>query len=866
MTGLTLLCAGVVLTFCAQSGRADAIWVEGEAPSQSDWVRHDWYDRVDKSIMSGRDWLSHYHKQRPGLATYRFEVERAGRYTFWLRCNPFRVTMAYRLDAGAWTPIGFDELRGRVMISPKPDHRFLAWVRVGAVPLDAGEHTITFRLTSGIANHGGIDCFCFVDTPFVPAGTTQPGTTPPVGPATWFPVVMDDDPFAPDSVIDMSHLIPKPAGALGFVQRDGATLRLADADRPIKFWGVGANVKPQMSKARQRRRVRYLTKHGVNMVRQHPLFDHVGPLRGGRLDAQKMDAYDWWFAQLKAQGIYTTWSVFYPLKITPEDEYEPELFAELEDGRTYGVVNFSRPLQDLQRRYVKALLEHRNPYTGLAYKDDPALAVLEVHNEDCVFFHWPLNALAKGEMPRHAQLLRRMFCQWARERYLTDQALRRAWGTRETLSKGELALHGAWQLKGTKPDQRMGDFIRFLTEVQRDFYERRERAVRDLGFKGVTVTTAWRSGGPAAGAANLYCDTAMDMIDRHNYFGGGAGGHGIAVGKVNNATHLSQPGGGILAVGMYQVEDRPFAVSEWTQLPPNQWKAEIAPLFAFYGMGLQGWDASCHFTSDLSRIGDGWPNLRSYVTDTPHYMGQFPALTCATYQGHIAEGPIVAARRLRRQELFTGVDPLGQDFTGGGWDDKQLRGSLDTPRQALAIGRVTVGFDGGRSFRSDWDRYWDRPGGMVRATTGELEWDTARRIVRVTAAKTQALIGFAGGTTQDLPGATVQMQTAFVSLIFTGLDDRALIESREILITAMARDRQHGTRYNADGTQLEATGGPPLLMEPVQATITLKGPAIRLVRALDLYGMPTDVRLPVQANTFRIDGSYQTYYYQVQRD
>ena len=107
------------------------------------------------------------------------------------------------------------------------------------------------------------------------------------------------------------------------------------------------------------------------------------------------------------------------------------------------------------------------------------------------------------------------------------------------------------------------------------------------------------------------------MIDRHNYFGGGDGGHGIKDGKVNNETHLTQPGSGLLSMGLYQVEDRPFACTEWTQLPPNQWKAEAAPLIAFYGMGLQGWDASYHFTSSRARPGDGWPDLNSYVTDTP---------------------------------------------------------------------------------------------------------------------------------------------------------------------------------------------------------------------------------------------------------
>ena len=41
------------------------------------------------------------------------------------------------------------------------------------------------------------------------------------------------------------------------------------------------------------------------------------------------------------------------------------------------------------------------------------------------------------------------------------------------------------------------------------------------------------------------------------------------------------------------------------------------------------------------------------------------------------------------------------------------------------------------------------------------------------------------------------------------------------LITALARDRQTGSRYNAARDRLEAVGGPPLLLEPVQANPTI---------------------------------------------
>ncbi len=487
------------------------------------------------------------------------------------------------------------------------------------------------------------------------------------------------------------------------------------------------------------------------MIRQHPIADELGPLVNGKFDERRLDAWDWWCAELKKYGIYMTWSVFYGQKISPADGYPAELFAELDVvdqqnnlRNTYGLVNISPKLQELQLEYLQALLLHKNPYTGLRAVDDPELAVLEFQNEDCVFFHFPLNELPDGKKrPLHTKRLRQRFFEWSKAKYGNQNAMKKAWGSLHSgdrWDKGELELMAAWQLGENGPGPgfqgqtaRAGDFIHFLTDLQRGFYERREKQVRALGFKAVTVTTAWRSGGPASDPANLYCDTAADMIDRHNYFGGGAGGHGISLGEVHNETHLSQPGSGLLSIGLYQVADRPFSCTEWTQIPPNQWKLEAAPLMAFYGMGLQGWDASYHFLNSRVYPGDGWPGLSSYMTDTPHYIGQFPALYFAVAHQHIKPGPVAADRHLTLGELYSGVDPLKQDFTGGGHDAKTLQGPLVTPVESLAIGRVTVSFDGGKSTAVDVGKYWDKSAKTVRSMTDELVWDYGRQLVTVRA-------------------------------------------------------------------------------------------------------------------------------------
>jgi hypothetical protein len=438
-----------------------------------------------------------------------------------------------------------------------------------------------------------------------------------------------------------------------------------------------------------------------------------------------------------------------------------------------------------------------------------------------------------------------------------------------------MAIYGAWEMESDGPHfdkqetRRMGDFIRFLAETQRNYYEERGRQVRAVGFKGVTISTAWRAGGPAARAANSWTDDAMDAIDRHGYFGGGEGGHGIAEGTVDNGTHLSQPGRGILGAAFEQVEDKPFVMTEWNQLPPNQWKAEIAPLYAFYGMGLQGWDGSLHFTSSRPRLGSGWPGLSSYVSETPHYFGQFPALALSVYGDHVTEGEPAALRRLTPDQAFAGVDALSQDIPGGGFDPGRPAGSLETPPEVAAIGRVSVKVaeDAGQSAKTDWDRHWNRSTGVVTSNTDELTWDYAGRVVTVRADKTQAVMGFAGGKRFDLPAAAVEVDadTPFVSLILTALDDRPLRSSAHILVTALARDRQLGARYNEDGSQLLDTGGPPLLLEPVQARITFKGPTVLSARPLDVYGVPVASEVERTGSRITIDGRYATYHYEVRR-
>jgi hypothetical protein len=154
----------------------------------------------------------------------------------------------------------------------------------------------------------------------------------------------------------------------------------------------------------------------------------------------------------------------------------------------------------------------------------------------------------------------------------------------------------------------------------------------------------------------------------------------------------------------------------------------------------------------------------------------------------------------------------------------------------------------------------------ITSTTGELVWHYGTRRFEIRSAKTQGVVGFVGGETIVLPAVEAKVTTPFVSLIFTPLDDVPLTQSRRILITVMARDKQTGSEFSEDWSELTAIGGPPLLMEPVQATIRFVGDRPTHVRPLDLYGVPREQSLEVTGNgEFVIDGKSETWYYEVTR-
>ncbi len=244
---------------------------------------HSWYDSVQRTSLSGGDWLSHFAAGEQPMATFQVRVTEAGDYHFWIRCNPVQSALSYRWDQQAWQQVDTRQAVEQVNIAQdgKPDLRFVAWVNVGSVTLQSGQHRLQFRFESRNNNHGALDCLVLSRSRFSRGGLLKPGEKTGRANPGYFAWEPNVDPFSvPTALVDLSAWNEEVAGQAGRVRAEGNEFRLGDGS-PVKFWA--ANAGPGIWSLDHQSHIylaRRLAKSGVNMVRLHgALFDR----RGGQL-------------------------------------------------------------------------------------------------------------------------------------------------------------------------------------------------------------------------------------------------------------------------------------------------------------------------------------------------------------------------------------------------------------------------------------------------------------------------------------------------------------------------------------------------------------------------------------------------------
>jgi hypothetical protein len=251
---------------------------------------------------------------------------------------------------------------------------------------------------------------------------------------TFFPFVLPWD-DASATITNVAALNPTPAGAGGFIRAKDGHFRDEKGQR-VRFLGVnftfGANFTDKESAKKVAARMH---KFGINVVRLHHM-DYFPAPNGifdprykdtQHLDAGQLDRLDFLIAQLKKQGIYVNINLHVSRHFNAADG-----FAESDKLPGQGkVVNYFEPrMIELQKKYARDLLTHRNPYTKTRYVEEPAVAFIELTNENTLLGMAWNGTLDNLPRPYHDEL-RKQWNAWLKKCYGDTAGLRRAWKVTE---------------------------------------------------------------------------------------------------------------------------------------------------------------------------------------------------------------------------------------------------------------------------------------------------------------------------------------------------------------------------------------------------------------------------------------------------
>ena len=425
---------------------------------------------------------------------------------------------------------------------------------------------------------------------------------------------------APD-LVDFAPTLDPPAGKHGFLfaGSDGH-LYFEDGHRG-RFWGI--NVAKDAVFAPQPvidQVADCLAAAGLNLVRLHHIDGVTGllpPDRASsedRIDPDKLDAVHYWVHALKERGIYVYLDLL-DFRTFQEAEGVPQA-AALGRGAKPAAV-FNERLVELQISYARTLLFGRpNPYTGLALGADPAVAMVEICDENGLFAkpeRW-------AEMPDvYRSELQRRWNFWLRKTYGSTELLDRAWsdpdgrsalGAGERLEDSSVRLVPSERLDTDFPSPIGGgtggaaetaqrrDVARFCHSVHREYFAQMRHALRQSGLRvPLTAVTDWDHPADLRAVVDELDFVACNWYYDHPIFGAGRAWRLPSF--FTNTSPIGDQEGLDFTCSVLRAAaaGKPLVVREWGVCWPSKFRGAGVVEAAAYA-ALQDIDALILFTYD----------------------------------------------------------------------------------------------------------------------------------------------------------------------------------------------------------------------------------------------------------------------------
>ncbi len=526
---------------------------------------------------------------------------------------------------------------------------------------------------------------------------------------------------------------------------------------------------------------------GYNLMRIHhhdsrwvePNIFGRNPRSTRRLHVQSLDSLDFWIKCLEDEGIYVWLDMHVGRTLLPADGLEEGAADVFKNNGLLGsFCYYNGQLRALMKEFQHAYLDHENRYTGLRYKDDPAVIAVLITNENDATNHGCYSVLPDHKNPFHNAVWTKGYKAFAREHGLPEDRVFQTW------------LPGPSKI--------------YLAQVEHDFNKEMIADLRGIGLKAPIATTNFWGKDELFALPPL---TDGDLIDVHSY------------GKDDELGKDAHREGNFLGwIAMGQVYGKPLTVTEWNVEYPTVDRF-TGPLFVASIASLQGWDAPMIYNYSQSGFpANHGPDKWSTYHD-PALTAVMPAAALLFRQGHVSPAKKTYCFQPDAATLFNrGLNPNSSATIRTLAEQSKLTIGMPEVRElpwlkpSRPSSDVIVVTDPDKDFIPSGQSF-------VRSDTGELMRDWELGIQTIDTPRTQAVSGWIGGQTLKTRDASFATRTKKAVIALSSVDNRPLAESRFILVTAVAR------AVPSPGDRA------PYRSEPVSSRITLrtKNPDLELL-------------------------------------
>jgi hypothetical protein len=610
-----------------------------------------------------------------------------------------------------------------------------------------------------------------------------------------------------EALSDVSFLLSAPAGKAGFIGVRNGHLAYPDGRR-FRIWGVNMTGQGNLPSHEDAPKVAaHLARFGINCIRMHFL-DRPGVLIDNSradtraLDREHMELFDFFVAELKKRGIYVDLNLNVGRTYKAGDGVKDAPLLGFAKALTY----FDDRLLTLQREYASQLLTHFNPYTKTEYRNEPAVLLVELVNENSIVESWVSNRLlGKNTRPNPGT--------WADitagyEAELTAQY--HAWLAKHDLppeprmAKSEIA--------GATVDHFRRE-LRFYQEIEDRYFQTMRTYLKDeLKVKALLLGTSDHNHG-ISGYPLLASTSRLDVVDGHIYWQHPHYTDEAAKGRrpftIANTPMVDEPQHStVVDLSRSAFAGKPYVVSEVNHPFPSEYAAEGIPILTAYA-ALQDWDGIFWYTFEHVEPKDWKAQVTGHfeVRTDPSKMAAIAAGALAFLRGDVHAARQTVTRTYSRAQVMDSLRLPQTErpyFTPG-----------FPPALPLVHGSRIQTLDGAPTAK-----FAAVNGDPIVSDTGELAW--RKGIVTVDTPRTEAIVGRRQDQAPPLRNLAVDMRNSFGAVVLTSLDGAPIAASRKMLLVAGTRIANTGQQWNEKRTTLVDWGTGPNLIEPLTATVTLR--------------------------------------------